>query len=1068
MVAILSMASQPALMLCASSVAAANAVDRNTLSHESFACVDEVMQEIEQRLACDANWFYARHADAMWKEASSVSSPLNTSSAGSSTTSPRSASQGAMSASVTSPSSMVSGTPSSSLLQSSFSALPTLSPPASVSADSDLGGSGGLGTTLGHPAPIESSVENEQQVFSTFCVEVVGIIRTALQETYAAFFGSDALDWLKQRTRGCVPENVAAEWLKKGWVVTAEGSVADEVMKNDFTLYHLTDAGLKVWDCGYPCYEKNRGSLTLQTYEQFSRSENSSQELDQLDELHRGILLEAGVDALKRISGDQLCRMVSKHEETPFVQAMTLCLRLGVFGFLSPFSEELSGVTPLEKPVAFSSQVYYSFTGCINLSALNVRRCFVGNDGRNPPDLAAACHTQIRDSWNLLHMTVVQKISLNALPMWRRFSDMVLELQKVNIDSLTGDAAVAFWINVYNTLFLHVWVVHKEIGISKEDARYNIGGVFFTLRDVRESVLAGETSSDAMAKYRIGLTGDNIFKMLLLSNDTRIAFTTVSAASLSEDWKKQLAEDLSSVEIDAGHLKLAKHMEFLVKVFPTPLQLLKVLVPHLSSSWQTVAKRILERDENLVVEFVNVPDAIRWNNADDDTDAVVGGGMSKELWANGVFKRLNEAKASVVALREDSLALSKELERAQEEQRLLKHVLETQEDHIRVYEQDVKRLKEEHDVVSRENATRRAELADASARTRNLVDVVREMHETMKKFLHNECGGAQHATLEALYERITKAPVLQEAADSQSNKNQKSGLRHPWIINTFEDAPFKWVEQTHTRWIKEKCKQIGPSLEGDNAFLVSVARVHSEMSDDPNNLNHFFEKGMIECYARFLSTWKERVSLLLTQAIPSETDLATIVAGWSCVDGLCVGLMQYRRAKHPQARDNVDRLIEYVGLDQKLVDVATSLPQLIGLSRPGRFVLLHATIPCRVGDTPERPLEVVLCSDLLLVVKEGGDVKVHKLEQCAVQDPSELQVEVFDSGYGTRLCFVLDSPEKQRLWSRMFRFACAATKAKHRLGQDPSKRANAGVRSSTSFDAEIIRRELEREREKKG
>ncbi len=982
-------------LLCETTLANANKVDKTLVSEEAWSSVEELMGEVEQRLAGDANWFWSIH--------------------------------------------------SAELL------------PAEEK-----------------PATLDAMALTPEQLFAAFCSETVGIRRSFLWEHYAAFTGSDLASWFAARTN-CGDAVVASVFVDGGWIV-CESDGGEKKLDDTFDIWTLTGKGLSVWDSGHRFYEENRGSKQLQSVEQFvSKSDASDSEL--LEECTKNLAGAYSSEVLKLMTGAQLCIMLMKRAEIPLDVAAVVAGQLVACGYMLRLEEAKEG----ERVLSYRGT--YGLAEVLRPHCLNGRRAPVGpQDGRSALEFAVVCYTQIRDSWNMLRQSSLQNVALANLPMWKRFCEMVIELQKVNLDTLSdASSQIAFWVNVHNTLFLHAWITHRDVFTPPESALvracYLVSNCEMTLQNMRNVVAGGAAPDDVRIKWEVGLQGSNVLAKLLFSNNYRVNLgVATSGQALEEEIARQATEDLANVELEENNvLRVSRVLSRVVDRIPDPLDFVRVVLPYLAPTWQGIVQKALDNKAVLTVKFVaEEPETLAWGSISEE--AAVGGGMSKDLWAEGVLKKHSEARAIVASIKGESQMLQTEFDLAQEQQQQLKAQNEAQEEQAKALEQAMKKVKEDYEALLSEAAEKRSLVAEAKAKALRSVSAARDVQKSIAAFLQGELSVAV-PELDALFERALNAPLVAAALSGTASGAVSNGptddreflkTRDPLSVASADTAPFKWIEQQHHKWLKDKCKHFVPNLPGDDAFLAAVTRVHSELLEDASQLDRFAEKGLVESYARFFSTWKERINVLLTKVLVSGSDTPAIVAanGWFNAENVLVGVLRYRK-QHAVAKEKLDRLYESIGIDAGTLALAAEFPELMGLaSKPGRFLLMRGKLPCkRVSDAAERELDVILLSDILIVNGEERGLRIHKLEQCvALEAQDATQLEVFDSGAGTRLIVHLPSVDLRDLWLRRLSFACTLTKSKLRKTKGAETTLRRQQTADDTFDTDTIKAEIERKR----
>ena len=176
--------------------------------------------------------------------------------------------------------------------------------------------------------------------------------------------------------------------------------------------------------------------------------------------------------------------------------------------------------------------------------------------------------------------------------------------------------------------------------------------------------------------------------------------------------------------------------------------------------------------------------------------------------------------------------------------------------------------------------------------------------------------------------------------------------------------------------------------------------------------------------------------------------------------------MSYKEHKHPTARENVERLMENMGLDHNVSEVSLLFPNLLGLVKPGRFLVAREEVDWRMkeGDQQFEPRHIFLFNDFLLISK-GPDhqlVGFHRLEHCVSQAKEKQELEVFDSNMGARQIWRCSSPHQCQALLRAISFAIAVTKSKFRIAKEQMIKMLAGTKrtQSVSLDSEELKKEF--------
>lgn len=193
--------------------------------------------------------------------------------------------------------------------------------------------------------------------------------------------------------------------------------------------------------------------------------------MDKLDETVK-YLVSTNAD-LKCLSGSKLCSLLLKQGNDLLDGVVVRCAELVAWGYLARLEDDaVSEMEEVTEISLFSFSREYGLSELLRPHTLNARRFPLADDSssiRSHLELSAICYSQLRDAW-LQSRSNKQKVLFTSLPMWKRFSEMLLVLQRVSLTQLTDEALVAFLVNVHNTLFLHAWIVHRDVFPAPETA----------------------------------------------------------------------------------------------------------------------------------------------------------------------------------------------------------------------------------------------------------------------------------------------------------------------------------------------------------------------------------------------------------------------------------------------------------------------------------------------------------------------------------------------------------------------------------------------------------------------
>ena len=118
-----------------------------------------------------------------------------------------------------------------------------------------------------------------------------------------------------------------------------------------------------------------------------------------------------------------------------------------------------------------------------------------------------------------------------------KFHSNTCELQTFQLSTMPSSCKSSFWINIYNTLVLHLYV---EIGVPStpfsrkaffNNYKYKIGNFTFSLNDIRHGILRGNPTKQ-LARYR-QLRGGDRRRLFILPLDPRIHFALSSLTDSS-------------------------------------------------------------------------------------------------------------------------------------------------------------------------------------------------------------------------------------------------------------------------------------------------------------------------------------------------------------------------------------------------------------------------------------------------------------------------------------------------------------------------------------------------------
>ena len=96
----------------------------------------------------------------------------------------------------------------------------------------------------------------------------------------------------------------------------------------------------------------------------------------------------------------------------------------------------------------------------------------------------------------MINMDKSNGFNLIETEVFKRFEFEVCALQNVDLEDLKYNEDIAFFINAYSTLAIHIDILSNDITHTKntylqltKNAKYAIGGMLFSLSDIREGNL---------------------------------------------------------------------------------------------------------------------------------------------------------------------------------------------------------------------------------------------------------------------------------------------------------------------------------------------------------------------------------------------------------------------------------------------------------------------------------------------------------------------------------------------------------------------------------------------------
>ena len=136
--------------------------------------------------------------------------------------------------------------------------------------------------------------------------------------------------------------------------------------------------------------------------------------------------------------------------------------------------------------------------------------------------------------------------------LWQQFRLMSVELQRVDIGSMTEEEKLAFFINIYNVLVIHATV---EKGAATNNytrykffsgSSYNIGGHVWSLNDIENGILRSNRSSMATLYMKPFKQSDPRMRFILKEAEPRIHFALNCGAKSCPPIKTFSGDDIMS------------------------------------------------------------------------------------------------------------------------------------------------------------------------------------------------------------------------------------------------------------------------------------------------------------------------------------------------------------------------------------------------------------------------------------------------------------------------------------------------------------------------------------------
>ena len=145
----------------------------------------------------------------------------------------------------------------------------------------------------------------------------------------------------------------------------------------------------------------------------------------------------------------------------------------------------------------------------------------------------------------------VDYAGIKQSPLWDQFRRMSVELQRVDIGSMTDNEKLAFFINIYNVLVIHA-TVEKGAGTTNytrykffSGSSYNIGGEVWSLNDIENGILRSNRSSMATLYMKPFKQSDPRMAFILKQVEPRIHFALNCGAKSCPPIKTFSGDDIN-------------------------------------------------------------------------------------------------------------------------------------------------------------------------------------------------------------------------------------------------------------------------------------------------------------------------------------------------------------------------------------------------------------------------------------------------------------------------------------------------------------------------------------------
>ncbi|XP_023325564.1 uncharacterized protein LOC111699192 [Eurytemora carolleeae] len=209
--------------------------------------------------------------------------------------------------------------------------------------------------------------------------------------------------------------------------------------------------------------------------------------------------------------------------------------------------------------------------------------------------------------------------------LWEKFKLLVSQLQRVDVSTLSEDEKLAFFINIYNVLVIHVTVERGVPGSLYQrykffsSVSYVIGGFLYSLNDIENGILRSNRQSMGTLYRKPFKSGDPRLKISLAHVDPRIHFAlncgakscppikTFSGDQVQDQLQVATSSFLESddavvVNTDTGIINLSQLFNwYSVDFGDSPRDILTWITERASGEKKAQLSELLEKDNYKIV-----------------------------------------------------------------------------------------------------------------------------------------------------------------------------------------------------------------------------------------------------------------------------------------------------------------------------------------------------------------------------------------------------------------------------------------------------------------------------------